>query len=73
MIVICKRFYYFDDNDRKNFELFLRQNLMKKGEFAKKCNISNTLLTLLFDGKRSITKEIAETFTKNGFKVEIGE
>ena len=71
--MICKRFYYFDDNDRTDFELFLRQNLMKKGEFAQKCNISNTLLTLLFNGKRSITKEIAETFTKNGFKVEIGE
>lgn len=73
MIVVCKRFYYFDENDKKDFELFLRRKLMKKGDFAKMCNISNTLLTLLFNGKRSITKEIAETFTKNGFKIKLGE
>lgn len=44
-----------------------------KNDFAKRCDISSTLLTLLFNGKRSISKEVAKAFTKNGFKVEIGE
>lgn len=73
MIVVYKRFYYFDSNDKQKFELFLKENNIKKNDFAKKCDISSTLLTLLFNGKRSITKEMARTFTKNGFKVEIGE
>lgn len=73
MIVVCKRIYYFDNKDKQNFELFLKQNDINRSDFAKKCDISSTLLTLLFNGKRSITKEMAKTFTKNGFKVEIGE
>lgn len=73
MIVICKRFYYFDDKDKQKFELFLKKNDIKKSDFAKKCDISSTLLTLLFNGKRSISKEVAKAFTKNGFKVEIGD
>ena len=73
MRVVNKRYYYFDEKDKIDFEVFLVKNLMRKGEFAKKCGISLTLLTLLFNGKRAITKEVADLFTKNGFRVVIGE
>lgn len=73
MIVICRKFYYFDNNDKQKFELFLKNNNTNKVEFAKKCGISSTLLTLLFSGKRSISKEVAKAFNENGFKIEIGE
>ena len=73
MIVVCKRFYYFDSNDKQKFELFLKENNIKKNDFAKKCDISSTLLTLLFNGKRSITKEMAQAFTNHGFKVNVGD
>ena len=73
MIVVSKRFYYFDEKDKMDFQIFIIKNGITRTDFAKMCNISLTLLTLLFNGKRSITKEVAQAFTEHGFKVEIGE
>lgn len=73
MIVVSRRFYYFDEKDKRVFQTFIIKNGITRTDFAKMCNISPTLLTLLFNGKRSITKDVAQAFTKNGFKVEIGE
>lgn len=73
MVVVSKRFYYFDEKDKMDFQIFIIKNNITRTDFAKMCNISLTLLTLLFNGKRSITKDVAKMFTEHGFKVDIGE
>lgn len=73
MFVLCKKYYYFDEKDKKMFINFLTKQDITNKEFAKMCGISVGFLSLLFNGKRAISKEIADIFTKNGYKVEIYE
>lgn len=73
MFSVSKRFWYFDESDKEKFNEMLEKENLTKTDFANKCGISLTLLTLLMNGKRSITKEVAEELTKNGFKVKLGD
>ena len=73
MFVVSKKYYYFDENDKVVFLDFLTRNGITRTDFAKMCGISLTLLTLLFNSKRAITKEIAQAFTSHGFKVNVGD
>lgn len=73
MFAVNKRFWYFDEKDKERFAKLLEKEGITKTEFASKCGISLTLLTLLMNGKRSITKEVAEKLTENGFNVKVGD
>ena len=73
MILIKKKHYYFDQTDREKFDKFLKKSGFTRQEFAEKCYISPTLLTMIYQGKRAITKIVAENFTKNGFTIKLGE
>lgn len=73
MILVKKKKYYFDQSDRIRFDKFLKSNGLKRCEFAEKCFISPTLLTMIYQGKRAITIDVADNFTKNGFKIKLGE
>jgi len=71
MRVENKEYYYFEDKDKLDFLQFLTQNGMMMTTFANKCDISLSLLSLIINGKRAITKNVIDEFGKNGFKVNI--
>lgn len=66
-----KEYYYFEENEKGLFTDFLRENRITMTEFAKNCDISLALLTLVVNGKRSITQNTLDQFAKQGFKVEL--
>lgn len=70
---IVKKRRYLNDRDRIRFNTFLIKNGLTMTDFAKMCNMTMPYLSLIIRGKRAITREIAETFINNGFKVKLWE
>lgn len=66
-----KTYYYFEKQEKELFYRFLNENNTNMRDFAKKCSISLSLLSLVINGKRSITMHTIEIFAKNGFKLGI--
>lgn len=73
MRVEYKQFYYFELEDKERFNNFLDDNGINMSDFATKCDISLTLLSLVVNGKRAITKNVLEQFERNGFIVDYGD
>ena len=71
MKVVNKTYYYFEEKEKGLFTDFLWQSHTKMSDFAELCGISLTLLSLVVNGKRSITKNIIEKFRENGFNIEL--
>lgn len=71
MLIANKRFYYFDKEERKKFDLFLLKNDMNKTIFCAKVGISLATLSLIYNGKRPINVKLAKVFSQNGYKVVI--
>lgn len=66
-----KTYYYFEEKEKGLFTDFLWESHTKMSDFAELCGISLSLLSLVVNGKRSITKNIIEKFKENGFKLDI--
>ena len=66
-----KTYYYFEGKEKALFNDFLSKKGIKSVDFAKKCGISLSLLSLVINGKKPITKRTLNIFNKNGFKLEI--
>ena len=66
MKIRYKTQYYFEDNEVSQLELFLHENKMTLKEFAELCGISATLMTMIKQGRRSISKSVLNKFAKNG-------
>ena len=71
MRVEYKEYYYFEEVDKVLFTDFLRNTHTSMKDFADSCDISLSLLSLILNGKRAITKNVLNEFEKHGFKVEI--
>ena len=71
MRVENKKFYYFEKREKGLFVDFLWLNKTTMSEFAELCGISASLLSLVVNGKKPITKRTLEIFKKNGFNLEI--
>ena len=71
MLIVNKRFYYFDNDERHKFDLFLLKNDMNKTIFCAKVGVSLATLSLIYNGKRPVSVKLAKVFTQNGYKVEI--
>ena len=69
MKIVNKTYYYFEEKEKGLFTDFLWESHTKMSDFAELCGISLTLLSLVVNGKRSITKNIIEKFRKNGFNI----
>lgn len=71
MKVVIKKYYFFDNEDKKRLKVFLAQKDMSYQEFADKIGISKPLLSAIVNGKRALTQNVANKFQENGFKVNI--
>ena len=71
MRVEYKEYYYFEEVDKGLFTDFLKNTNTSMKDFADSCGISLSLLSLILNGKRSISKNVLNEFKKHGFKVEI--
>lgn len=66
-----KTYYYFENKDKIDFYIYLTKRLMKMSEFANECGISLTLLSLVVNGKRAITKDLMKKFKEKGFNLDL--
>lgn len=73
MRIVNKTYYYFDKKDKDYFTDFLWESHNKMSDFAEMCGISQTLLSLIVNGKRPISKEMIKKFKKNGFEIKLGD
>ena len=64
-----KTLYYFTEYEKGLFTDFLWQSKNTMSDFADKCGMSITLLSLIVNGKRPFTTEYRELFERNGFKL----
>ena len=64
-----KTLYYFTEYEKGLFTDFLWQSKNTMSDFANKCGMSITLLSLIVNGKRPFTTEYRELFERNGFKL----
>ena len=64
-----KTLYYFTEYEKGLFTDFLWQSKNTMSDFADKCGMSITLLSLIVNGKRPFTNEYRELFERNGFKL----
>lgn len=71
MRLVNKTYYYFEKEDKVRFEIFLMDRHLKMEDFAKKCSISISLLSLIINGRRAITKKNIDKFKKLGFGVKL--
>ena len=71
MRVENKSYYYFEEKEKKSFNDFLLQSNTSMRDFAELCGVSITLLSLIVNGKRAITKDMITKFERNGFKLEL--
>ena len=71
MRVENKIYYYFEEKEKGLFTDFLWESHNKMADFAEKCGISLSYLSLIVNGKRAITKALLKKFAKHGFKVEV--
>ena len=69
MRVEHKTYYYFEEKEKGLFTDFLWESHTKMKDFAELCGISLSLLSLVVNGKKPITKRTLEIFAKNGFKL----
>ena len=70
MRVEHKYFYYFEDKEKELFTDFLWESRSNMQDFAEKCGISLAYLSLIVNGKRSISTELLNKFALNGFDIE---
>ena len=68
-----KTYYYFEEKEKGLFTDFLWESHTSMKDFAELCGISVSLLSLIVNGKRAITKKVIEKFEENGFKVKVNE
>lgn len=73
MRVEHKTYYYFEEKEKGLFTDFLWESHTKMSDFAELCGVSLSLLSLVVNGKRPITKHTLEVFAKNGFKLDIND
>lgn len=66
MIIHCKYTYTLTKRDKNYFKQCIKNQNITQRDFAKKIGISNTLLTYLLSGERTMTYEMLEKFEKNG-------
>lgn len=71
MRVEHKQYYYFEQEEKDRFTDFLWDNHINTIDFAHRCGISPSLLSLIVNGKRAITKNVLKAFEDQGFKVEL--
>lgn len=71
MKVVIKKYYFFNNEDKKRLKVFLAQKDMSYQDFADKIGISKPLLSAIVNGKRALTPNVANKFQENGFKVNI--
>ena len=64
-----KTYYYFEEQDTKMFEKYLKEHLMSKTEFATKCGLSVCRLSHIIHGRRAITQNTLDKFIELGLKV----
>ena len=62
-----KSYLYFDEGERKLFNVWLAQNNMSQEEAAKRLHVSETYLSLVLNGKRVLTDKMIDKFTNIGF------
>ena len=73
MKIINKQQYFFEENEKGQFTDFLWKSHNSMQDFAELCGISPTLLSLIVNGKRPITKTTLLKFKKNGFVLDFDE
>lgn len=73
MKIINKQQYFFEENEKGQFTDFLWKSHNSMQDFAELCGISPTLLSLIVNGKRPITKTHLLKFKKNGFVLDFDE
>ena len=56
--------YYFEEKDKRVFLYLLKVNGLTMSDFAKKCFISSSMLTLIINGKRSLPNDFIKEFDK---------
>ena len=61
--------FYFENQDKINFKVFLLKNGLTIREFATKCGISPSYLNTILNGKRALTEELVKVFSENGYKI----
>ena len=71
MKTVNKTYYYFEEKEKGLFTDFLWESHTKMSDFAELCGISVSLLSLVINGKKPITKRTLNIFKKNGFNLEI--
>lgn len=73
MKVVIKKYYFFNNEDKKRLKVFLAQKDMSYQDFADKIGISKPLLSAIVNGKRALTPNVAKKFEKKGFEIILGD
>ena len=68
-----KKYYYFDEKDRKSVKLYLVSNGITRQDLSKKLGISLSLLASMLCGSRAITENNIKKFTDLGIILDLGE
>lgn len=69
MIVVNNKIFYFDENDKESFKSFLKEKNITQSEFCSMIGVGTSIFSLIINGERPITSEIATKITNCGFKV----
>ena len=62
-----KSYLYFDEKERKRFNVWLIQNNTSQEEVAKRIKVSETYLSLVLSGKRCLTDKMIDKLKNIGF------
>lgn len=69
MRVINNKIFYFDENDKEMFKSYLKSKNLTQTDFCNLIGVGISIFSLIINGERPITQEIATKMTNGGFKV----
>lgn len=69
MIEVLKTSYLFDDNDKERLKDFLLERKLTREDLVALLGISSTLLSLVVNGKRCVSKKLMQKFEEIGFEL----
>lgn len=71
MTEIIKRRMFFDEEDRKNLKEYMSKNGYNNEKLALVLEITPPLFSMIINGKRAVTKEIASKLKELGFDFKV--
>lgn len=73
MRVVVKKTYYFDENDKKKFKIWLIQNSLTYTKIAESLGVSVSYLNQIINGTKPLNDKIIFELNRLGFKLNVKE